>query len=604
MLLKELSLLGSGAFVALNLKSRDHARVAKELCATDAAASIDLMVEPEYVSLLVRAWTTFARRWCAAEESSESSDVDPIRVWNELGLAEQAAEARILNPNIPAAMVACAFLRQDLVEPTVQCLVRTLEDSLQHQNVRNICVVLAALCVDLAKQNISSDAYEQLVRSIEGAEVAEEHRMLAVDIINPDADEADDPSESTRNSVRWVCDTIRRSTIRSYVNGSLDDSGVCRALTRLSAMLSSPSSQSHAGYVLLTMSRLLTAALSNGFRGYGTDKTAGTDIIDGNEGADFHTWTLEGMVARLGAYLKHDVAALANVRANAGHICHGLSVCLTYQMKDVKSQDESCSRENAVENELEAICAMPASSPVRMGCVPFIADMCARASMFKEAYIDQDESLGSLSTSAVGYLSEALLRGRFADEPRIRLLLSCLARAPRLAQKDWTACLRRCLKSHPVDDVHVAAVNFAARRPQAASEFVTESAFAGKGATLLRPLARRVALSSFDQLSVVMYGEVFARCLLDAAADTSSVVDAAALARGLRKYVLSPTQGGAPQKSQEKMSLARDVLGQLAEAHCPPEWMEELRPFAGDIEGPCGQDKIGLKMQLCAACIV
>ncbi len=600
-------MLGSGAFVALNLKSGDHIRMAKDLCATDAAASIDLMVEPEYVPLLVSAWTTFVQRWPAADESGDAPSLDPIRVWNALGLAEQAAGVRILNPNIPAAMVACASLRQDLFEPTVQCLVRTMEDSLQHQNVRNVCVVLGALCVNLAEKHISSSAYEELERCIERADVAEEHRMLAMDIIHPHANVtdvanvADEPSESSRYSVRKICDTIRRSTLLAYANGSLDDSGVRDALTKLSAMLSSPSNQSHAGYVLLTMSRLLTEAMSNGFRDTRTDSTNGTESTGGN------VWTLDGMVSRLGAFMKHDVAALPNVRANAGHVCHGLSVCLQYQMKDMKNQDESCSEENAVENELEAVCSMPTSSPIRMGCVPFIADMCARASMYKDVHLGQDESLGSLSTSAVGYLSEALLRGRFVDESRTKLLLSCLARAPRLAQKDWSACLRRCLKSHPVEDVHVAVVKFAALHPQAAREFITESALAGKGAMLLLPLARSVALSSFDQLSVVMYGEVFARCLLDAAANTSAVADANALARGLIRYALSPSEGGAPQKSQDNMSLARDVLGQLADAHCPADW-EELRLWPklwpAVVASEIGRDRIGQKMELCAARIM
>jgi len=591
MLLKELSLLGSGAFVALNLKSHDHARVAKELCAKDAAANIDLIVEPECIPLLVSAWTTFVQRWSAAE-LGDAPDLGPIRAWNALGFAEQAAEARILNPNIPAAMVACASLHQDLVEPTVRCLVRTLEDSLQHQNVRNICVVLAALCVDIAKNHINSTAHAELVRCIERADVAEEHHMLAVDIIHPDANVADDSSNSTRNSVRKICDIIRRSTLLAYANGSLDDSRVCDALNKLSSMLSFPSSQSDAGYVLLTMSRLLTEALSNGFRDNRTDSSDGT------------MWTLDGMVSRLSDFLKHNVAALSNVRANAGHVCHGLSICLQYQMKDMRNQDESCTEENAVENELEAICSMPASSPIRMGCVPFIADICARAMMYKEVHLDQDESLGSLSTSAVGYLSEALLRGRFVDGPRTKMLLSCLARAPRLAQKDWSGCLRRCLKLHPVEDVHMAVVNFAALRPQAASEFITESAFAGRDATLLLPLARRAALSSFDQLSVVMYGEVFARCLLDAAAGISAVADANALAQGLRNYSSSPSEAGAAQKSPDNVSLAKEVLCQLADEYCPADWIEELRLLARSDVDMNGQDEIDRKMHLCAACIV
>lgn len=597
-LLKELSLLGSGAFVALNLGSRDHVRVAKDLCATDAAASIDLMVEPEYVPLLVRAWTTFVERWPVADESGKSPDLDPIRVWNALGLAEQAADARILNPNIPAAMVACASLRQDLFEPTVHCLVRTVEDSLQHQNVRNVCVVLAAMCVNLAGKHISSNAHEALVRCIERADVAEDHRMLAIDIMHPDAnvtDGANDTSKSAKYSVRETCDIIRRSTLAAYANGRLDDYGVCDALAKLSAMLSSPTDQPRAGYVLLTMSRLLTGCMSNGFRDNRNEGTGATESTNDNP------WTLESMVSRLGAFLKHHVAALPNVRANAGHACHGLSVCLQYQMKDMKNQDESCSEENAVENELEAICSMPTSSPIRMGCVPFIADMCARASMYKDVHLDQDESLGSLSNSAVGYLSQALLRGRFVDESRVKLLLSCLARAPRLAQKDWSACLRRCLKAHPIEDVHVAVVNFAALHPNAASDFITESAFAGS--TPLLPVARRVALSSFDRLSVVMHGEVFARCLLDAAADTSAVSDANALARGLRAYALSPSEGGAPQKSRENVSLARDVLGQLADAHCPVCWKELLLcESLGRIT--FNLDRIGEKMELCAACVV
>ena len=574
-LLKELSLLGSGSFIALNLKSGDYSRTGNELCAADVAASIDLMVEPEYIPLLVDAWTRFVERWCAASvlsTSHHSQAMDACHVWNELCLPSHSRESRILNPNILAAMVACASIRQELLGATIQCLVRNLDEPLQHQNMKNVCAVLAALCVDLAEKHVGREEHDELISCILRADVADEHRLLVADIISPHSGDFwkyhDDnrESDSVRVNVRKSCDGIRMSTVHAHASGALDDAGVCKALTKLSTMLDSPPGCLHAGYILLSMSRLLTEAASNGFR----DGTGG----DSKEAEE--AWTLDKMVAMLAGFLQHDISASINVRENAGHACHGLGVCLAYQMKDMKNLDESCAQDNAVEKQLEAICSMPAASPLRMGCIPFIADMCARASAFKEIDMGEGESLGSLSMSAVGYLSESLIRGTFADDSRTKLLLVCLGKVPRLARKDWSACLRRCIKSNPVEGVQIAAIQFAVSHTFASAEFIVDNLFDERaGPPVLFP-ARRVALWNFDRLSVVMHGDMFALCLTNAAASVATVADAAALAAGLERLLFTAVEGS-PGSLPENKALARDVLDQLSRTFCPDwtDWTNE-----------------------------
>ena len=124
------------------------------------------------------------------------------------------------------------------------------------------------------------------------------------------------------------------------------------------------------------------------------------------------------------------------------------------------------------ENEMSSICTMDPSDAVRMGCIPHIAVMCKKAIDFKAT--DDSQSLESFSSSAVGYMSEALIsqswpnlssRAPGVSRDKSLTLLSCLGRAPRLPRKDWTACLRRCLRLYPKDgDVHEAVVRFACQR--------------------------------------------------------------------------------------------------------------------------------------------
>lgn len=111
---------------------------------------------------------------------------------------------------------------------------------------------------------------------------------------------------------------------------------------------------------------------------------------------------------------------------------------------------------------------MEPSNAIRMGCIPHISRICHMAIEFRTTF--EADSFEAMSGSAVGYLTEALISQRWPNDgtrekvlhkQAVVTLLSCLSHATRLPQKDWSACLRRYLKTFPGDaNVQMSLVKF------------------------------------------------------------------------------------------------------------------------------------------------
>lgn len=500
-LLKENSLLGSGSFVALNLKTRDYAKTAKELCAPDVAAPVDLLVVPEYVPLLVDAWKNFIGRWTrvgAVGVSGKNELAHAGSVWTELGLGAYAPAQppaplpsplpspspspsstrtkppgplpQLTNPNILAAMLACASLHPAHAKAAVATITRILDDPLQHQTIRNVCLILAAISADLAHKHISKSASDALrttaMRAM--ADALDEHRLLACDILGIQASDSDldDP-----RSIRATCDRLRLSALHVGENG---DARIADALSELVSMSDAASTNTTntttattTTYPLLAAARLLTDALSHGH--------APAPI------------TPAALTTLLMASLTSNTDPTPATRANAAHAALALDVLFQHQLKNPRNHDESVADDVAAESQLESICNLPVGDPRRMAAIPFIADMSTRATA---ALGDQDgaslretSSLEQLSTSAIGHLTDAL---RKLDPARLSARQACTllhvltktshgrgAGGAGHGQRDWSGALRRCIKafgndSNDSDDRHgvqTAVVAFAAHHP-------------------------------------------------------------------------------------------------------------------------------------------
>jgi len=301
----------------------------------------------------------------------------------------------------------------------------------------------------------------------------------------------DDPQQEL---IPGYCDLFYQASIAAFLEMKASDWDVSTCLDILQDFLKT--NTNYKGYVVLAIAKILTSALRNGY-------------------SSNVKWNLDVCIAILREHLVH-VARYPNIRENAGQVCKGLNVCLEYQMYNEKDQDQSCSEENAAgmlcesydindvsgvtvimnvsiicaENELSHVCTMQASNAVRMGCIPHIAIMCKKVMDFKRE--EESHSLESFSSSAVGYMSEVLisqswpnLSGNAARVSRQKtlVLLSCLRRATRLPRKDWTGCLRRCMRLYPEDEeIHAAVVRFVCERAAKGTldnlrEFVTIDMF-------------------------------------------------------------------------------------------------------------------------------
>eukprot|EP00889_Picochlorum_renovo_P000990 jgi/Picre1/28020/NNA_000981.t1 len=135
-------------------------------------------------------------------------------------------------------------------------------------------------------------------------------------------------------------------------------------------------------------------------------------------------------------------------------------------MYNQKSINESFVQENRAETVIDTICHMESSNAIKTGCIPHISRICHMAIDFRTRF--ETDSFESMSGSAVGYLSEALISQQWPHDGKktlhkqqVMTLLSCLSHAPKLPQKDWSACLRRYVKMFPEDiDVQVSIVKF------------------------------------------------------------------------------------------------------------------------------------------------
>jgi len=247
-----------------------------------------------------------------------------------------------------------------------------------------------------------------------------------------------------------------------------------------------------------------------------------------------------------------------------------------------RNQDESCMQENLSENELESICHLSVASAIRMGCTPHIASICRKAIQFKNS--SDAHSFESISSSAVGYLSEALMTQSWPiveDENLVPMPLSmsqsvalveCLALAPRLPQKDWSACLRRCIRKYPKEqDLHISIVKFACQHSTGnitskIKDFVRNDVFS----VMDNPLQPRnlcepalwYALRNFGRLSKILNEDEVVLCLtslesyLNKSTSYSNCI--LSVAQGLHDMLSS----GQPMKD-EIASIAFDAIVQM-----------------------------------------
>ena len=299
---------------------------------------------------------------------------------------------------------------------------------------------------------------------------------------------ADDPLQEL---IPGYCELVYNAAVMAFSESEADDEEITQCLSTLRDFLKRDTS--YKGYVVLAIAKILTSTLKEGYL---------SNTI----------WNIDVCVSILREHLSI-VTQQSHVWENVGQVCKGLTMCLEYQMYHEKNQDQACTEENAAgmnftiyctfyepslwtfllacaENELASICTLDASHAVRMGCIPHIATMCRKAIDFKRT--DESQSLESFSSSAIGYLSEVLIsqtwpnlsgNAQGVSKHTTITLLSCVGRAPRLPRKDWTACVRRCMRLYPEDvDVHVAVMRFVIQRASAGTldnlrDFVTNDVF-------------------------------------------------------------------------------------------------------------------------------
>jgi len=362
-------------------------------------------------------------------------------------------------------MLACASLHPAHAKAAVATITRILDDPLQHQTIRNVCLILAAISADLAHKHISKSASDALrttaMRAMAGA--LDDHRLLACDILGIQASDSDldDP-----RSIRATCDRLRSSALHVGENGENGDARIADALSELVSMSDAASTTTTTTttttYPLLAAARLLTDALSHGH--------APAPI------------TPAALTTLLMASLTSNTDPTPATRANAAHAALALDVLFQHQLKNPRNHDESVADDVAAESQLESICNLPVGDPRRMASIPFIADMSTRATAALEdqdgASLRETSSLEQLSTSAIGHLTDAL---RKLDPARLSARQACtllhvLTKTShgRGAGGDWSGALRRCIKafgndSNDSDDdrhgVQTAVVAFASHHP-------------------------------------------------------------------------------------------------------------------------------------------
>lgn len=276
-------------------------------------------------------------------------------------------------------------------------------------------------------------------------------------------------SGSREYVVPGLCDLYCSIAIKLFEESQLNDSQITKCLDMMSSLCGRESLAKYVGDISLALSKLLVESLKNGY-------------IVGNK------WNMDSTIEFMKELLSK-VHKYPCIQSNAGGICRGLGHCLEYQMYNQKNINESFVQENRAgtkmccvvlsshcqitrhlwnhaETVIDTICHMESSNAVRMGCIPHISRICHMAIEFRTKF--ETDSFESMSGSAVGYLSEALIAQRWPHDCKdilhkqsVMTLLSCLSRAPKLPQKDWSAYLRRYLKMFPEDlDVQMSIVKF------------------------------------------------------------------------------------------------------------------------------------------------
>lgn len=95
---------------------------------------------------------------------------------------------------------------------------------------------------------------------------------------------------------------------------------------------------------------------------------------------------------------------------------------------------------------------------LKAACAPYIAELCSKAQELKSQF-ESPDSIESISTSALGYISNVLLDLRWpqrspCDEiskAQCLAILECLCSANHIPVKDWSACCRKILRKYPND---------------------------------------------------------------------------------------------------------------------------------------------------------
>ena len=638
---------GSQVFVILNLWSPEvqkksngfqlFKKASCELLGADSTSCYDLLLDPENVVLLCDGWKAYFHRWFRYFDVNEHSgateyqqDMETVQtIWKEcIGPVETIGT--LLNPNIPSAIVAFALQfggnESSISSRSFEYILRVVQDPLQHPTMRSLCVILLGLLSDNVKQTLGDVTVKTLVENVLSAEdISENSRIIAlrycfehkvshqlikskvddissmsIQVLNqPDMHFADDDSldESlkafgsimynyrseavdvksicgtcinrlqqvtleTQRLIPGFCEVLYFSIIRGYEESLISDGDVTSYLDSLSSILDNDLTSPHKGSLSYTIARIITGALRAGFLGT-------------------ENWNIDTCIALLRSKL-YEMERYSNVRLNAAKVCQGLCFCIEYLMVGERNQDESCMQENLSENELESVCRLSVASAIRMGCTPHIATICRKAIEFKNS--SDAHSFESISSSAVGYLTEALMTQYWPvleDEkpvpmalsmPQSVALIECLSAAPRLPPKDWSACLRRCIRKYPNEDgFHVSVLKFVCQHSTGSvaskiKDFVRNDVFS----VMDNPLQPRnlcepalwYALSNFGRLSKLLNEDEVVLCL-------TSLESALNRATSYSNCILSIAEGlhdmlstGPPVK-HEIASIAFDAMVQM-----------------------------------------